>query len=81
MSGLAWSPDGKYIAAISADALVQVWGVEQPRHSPLPHHVPQGSLFTFHAHASPARALVWLPGGKHLAAADGDGSVQVWQVV
>jgi WD40 repeat protein len=35
----------------------------------------------FHARASSVYALAWLPDGKHVAAADGDGSVQVWQVV
>ena len=81
VSGLAWSPDGKYIAAISTDALVQVWEVEQSRHSPLSRPASQGSLFTRHARASSVLALTWLPDGKHLAAADGDGAVQVWQVV
>lgn len=80
VSGLAWSPDGKYIAAISTDALVQLWELEQPRRSPLSRHASQGSQFTFHARASSIHALAWLPGGKHLAAADGDGTVQVWQV-
>lgn len=84
VSGLAWSPDGKYIAAISTNALVQVWEVEQSRHAPLSRPASQGSLFSYHARASSVYsvlALAWLPGGKHLAAADGDGAVQVWQVV
>lgn len=81
VSGIAWSPDGKNIAAISTDGLVQVWDVEQSRHSPLSHHASQGSSSTYHARASSVHALAWLPDGKHIAAADGDGSVQVWQVV
>ena len=81
VSGLAWSPDSKYLAAISTDALVQVWEVERSRHTPLSRPATQGSLFTVHARASSVLALAWLPDSKHLAAADGDGAVQVWQVV
>jgi WD40 repeat protein len=84
VSGLAWAPDGKYLAAISTDAFVQVWEVEQSRHSPLSRPASPGSVFTCHARTSSASstcALAWLPDGKHLAAADGDGQVQVWQVV
>jgi eukaryotic-like serine/threonine-protein kinase len=80
-SGLAWSPKGKHLAAISTDALVHVWDIEQTQHSLLPRHPSQGSSFTYNASASSVHALAWLPDGKHVAAADGDGSVQVWQVV
>jgi WD40 repeat protein len=74
-----WSPDSKRIVSASKDNIVQVWSTE---------HVPvinstrpqlQGSVLTFHAHTDSVFAVVWLPDGKHIACASGDGSVQIWQ--
>jgi len=74
-----WSLDGKRIASASKDNIVQVWSAE---------HVPvlnstrpqlQGSVLTFRAHTDSVIAVVWLPDGKHIASASGEGLVQVWQ--
>jgi eukaryotic-like serine/threonine-protein kinase len=74
-----WSPDGKRIVSASKDNIIQVWSAE---------HVPvlnstrpklQGSVLTFRARTDSVFAVVWLPDGKHIASASGEGLVQVWQ--
>ncbi len=42
---------------------------------------PQANVLTFRAYTDSVHAVVWLPDGKHIASASGDGSVQVWQAV
>ncbi len=74
-----WSPDGKRIASASKDNIVQVWDAG---HSPvITRSQPQANVLTFRAHTDSVYAVVWLPDGKHIASASGDGSVQVWQAV
>jgi len=34
---------------------------------------------SYRGHEGWVRAIAWLPDGKHIASASGDGSVQVWQ--
>jgi eukaryotic-like serine/threonine-protein kinase len=76
---LEWSPDGKRIVSVSKDNIVQVWNAEHPPVMNSTRHQLQGNIQTFHAHTGSVHAVVWLPGGKHIASASADGSVQVWQ--
>jgi WD40 repeat protein len=76
---LAWSPDGKRIASASKDNIVQVWDAEHPPVINATRPQLQGNVQTFRAHTDSVHAVVWLPDGKHIASASGDGSVQVWQ--
>jgi len=76
---VAWSPDGKRIASASKDNIVQVWDAE--RSPVITRSQPQANVLTFRAHTDSVHAVVWLPDGKHIASASGDGSVQVWQAV
>jgi WD40 repeat protein len=78
---ITWSPDGKRIASASKDNIVQVWDTEHPAVMSSVRPQLQGNVQTFRAHSDSVYAVAWLPDGKHIASASGDGSVQVWQVV
>lgn len=78
VNSLAWSPDSTRIASVSKDAMVQVWDTEFSQHPPA-QRSPRGvGILTFRAHSSSTHAVTWLPDGKHIAVACGDGTVQVW---
>ena len=78
VNSLAWSPDGTRIASVSKDAVVQVWNTESSQNPAAQRPTPRGGILTFRAHPSTTHAVTWLPDGKHIAVACGDGSVQVW---
>jgi len=81
ISMITWSPDGKRIASASKDNVVQVWNPEHPPTTNTARPQLQGNVQTFRAQSDSVYAVAWLPDGKHIASASGDGSVQVWQVV
>jgi hypothetical protein len=67
--GLALSPDGKLIAAGSADGSVYVWGL------------PDGKLLTtIKEHGDWVLGVSFSPDGKLLATGGADRTVQVWEV-
>jgi WD40 repeat protein/serine/threonine protein kinase len=67
---LAWSPDGKLLAAGSSDeGVARLWQVES------------GSIVgTFHFRPAYRSYLAWSPDGSMLASIDGDTCVRVWEV-
>jgi WD40 repeat protein len=67
---IAWSPiDSRYIAFGGADNTIQVWNVMNTKQP----------IFIYHKNGI-VRALAWSHDGKHLASADDDGKVQVWDI-
>jgi eukaryotic-like serine/threonine-protein kinase len=72
VTGLAWSPDGAFIAATSADGNLRIW---KPTNNEL-----DSSAVTLSTHAGSLSAVTWEPDGKHIAVAGSDMSVQVWDV-
>ncbi|HJT55144.1 MAG TPA: protein kinase [Ktedonobacteraceae bacterium] len=70
LMGLAWSPDGKYIASASADKTVQVWEASSGK-----------TVITYAEHTEWVKAVVWSPDGMHIASAGADMTVHLWDVM
>jgi WD40 repeat protein/serine/threonine protein kinase len=65
--GVAWSPDGKRLAAFAGFRLVITWDAETGR-----------KLATMRGHNDDVVAVAWSPDGTRLASAAVDNSVRVW---
>jgi WD40 repeat protein len=61
---VAWSPDGRRIAAGGTDGMVRVWDAAAGK-----------EVVAFQAHPGSVRALAWSPDGRRLATAGADGGV------
>ena len=72
VTGVTWSPDGKYIASCSLDKTVQVWGA-----NPNEHVVP----FIYRGHTDSVQSVAWSPDGKRLVSCSLDKTVQVWDAL
>ncbi len=71
INALAWSPDGKYLAAASNDHRVHIWDT-------LTSHV----IFTHGASGSGIKnSVAWSPQGKYLAIGSNDRTVQIWNMI
>ena len=64
---VAWSPDGKVIAAATSDHKIGLWDVESGKLM----HVLQG-------HTNRTESLAWHPSGRRLASGCVNGSVRLW---
>jgi eukaryotic-like serine/threonine-protein kinase len=67
--GVAFSPDGHYLATVSADARAKLWDVASTK-----------LVRTFEGHAKGLRCLAFSPDGERLATGSGDRSVRIWDV-
>lgn len=68
VSGVSWSPDGRYIAAALADSTVKVW------------HADTTVLAQTLQHAGTVYSVAFSPDGTLLASAGEDTTVQIWRV-
>jgi tetratricopeptide (TPR) repeat protein len=68
-SGLAFSPDGKQLAAASEDLTVTVWDVTSGQQQ-----------LTLRGHARPAREVAFSPDGQRLASASFDRTIKLWDL-
>ena len=67
---MAFSPDGRRLAASSYDSLIRVWDVEDWR--------PAGE--PLNGHQGLVRSVVFSPDGQRLASGGFDGTVRLWDV-
>lgn len=85
---LAWSPDGRYLAAagglenkyeqfFDSDNLVRVWKIAAQDDGEDAH---PSLAFTFAGHTTKVEALAWLPEGNRLVSRDLSGRVVIWRV-
>ncbi len=68
VNGIAWSPDGRYVASANTSKTVQVR--ESMTGTP---------TLTYSNHRSEVLTVAWSPDGTRLASADDDGIVRIWQ--
>src|SRR5581483_10565309 len=67
LTALAYSPDGRFLAAGGYDNLVRLWNR-------------LGKIATLAGHTNTVHALAFSPDGKILASAGADGRVKLWRV-
>jgi len=69
LSGITFSPDGKWIASAGNDATIQVWNSETGE-----------KIFTLVGHTGAAFGVVFSPDGQYLASSSVDRTVKVWKL-
>uniref|UniRef100_A0A7C3ZI47 Novel STAND NTPase 1 domain-containing protein n=1 Tax=Planktothricoides sp. SpSt-374 TaxID=2282167 RepID=A0A7C3ZI47_9CYAN len=68
VTGLGWSPDGKFLATASRDKTVKIWKTD-------------GTLAgTLTGHADRVNSVTWSPDGHLVATSSEDNTVKLWQV-
>jgi WD40 repeat protein len=68
--GLAWSPDGRYLASGSGDNNVVIWNPDQGL-----------AERTLESHTAAVNAVAWSPDSRYLASAGDDNQVIIWDVL
>lgn len=72
-SGVAWSPNGRYLAGFAREperGTVYVWDALSER-----------DVSLYHGYAGSATGVAWSPNSQHIASAGNDATVQVWDAL
>ena len=64
---VAWSPDGRRVAAGGLDEAVQIWDAQSGT-----------NLLTYRGHSNDVEHIAWSPDGTRIASVSRDATVQVW---
>ncbi|GCF09086.1 serine/threonine-protein kinase [Dictyobacter arantiisoli] len=76
-----WSPDGNWIASASKDHKVHVWHACTASNNGAGNSNGNGNqVGIYPVHTASAFAITWLSDSKHIVSANGNGSVQVWNI-
>jgi WD40 repeat protein len=67
VTGVAFSPDGQWLASASRDGTLRVWNTADGK-----------GILTLQEHTGPVWGLAFSQDGTYLASAGGDGTVKVW---
>lgn len=67
--GLAYSPDGRYLASVSPDKSVKIWNGATGQ-----------AIATLHGHENFVFSVAFSRDGRFLASGSGQGAVKVWEV-
>ncbi|MEM7247485.1 MAG: WD40 repeat domain-containing protein, partial [Acidobacteriota bacterium] len=67
---LAFSPDGRRLAAVSDDGFLRTWSVDEGQ-----------ELLKLQAHAVQAHGLAWSPDGSRIATGGSDRVLRIWDAV
>ncbi|HEX8164804.1 MAG TPA: TIR domain-containing protein [Beijerinckiaceae bacterium] len=67
--GLAWSHDGRRLAAASDDGVARIWDL-----------LSDGPPLLLQGHSDAVKGVAWAPNGDRLATASLDGTVRIWEM-
>ena len=74
--GMAWSPDGRYLASGGNDNILNIWGAVQSQCYPA-----ETPSFSLSSHQAAVKALAWCPWQTNVLASGGgtaDRTVKIW---
>jgi serine/threonine protein kinase len=85
ITGLTWSPNGKYLAgSYEQSPRVYIWDVQKAESGRTPGEAQPQKLFFpqpgTHVHTATVTDVAWSPDGRYIASASGDTTIVVWQV-